>query len=665
MRMNLSEKNSMIQIITCKKQFNGDHKMKTKSIILWSFLISSSLFLNAQDTLRYIGTVQSDINYSDGQLRHAMGVHNIQVMRANRQHPEFSDGYGWTYNHGPNLAYWNGKFYLNYLSTPHGEHIQPGQTLLSTSVDGYNWTFPEVIFPTYKIPAGTKKQASKELTIFTSYPGMQSVMHQRMGFYVSKKNRLLTLGYYGISFGPRDFPNGGNGIGRVVREVFADGTFGDIFFIRYNKGFSEENTSYPFYTKSKDKGFVEACRELLADKLMIMQWREESDRDDPLFTINDKLPGDPSQWPGGIGVYRAFNFYHLPDNRVVGLWKQGLYSISNDEGAAWSEVRKADNVLNGGGKFWGQKTSDGRYAIAYNPDPIERYPLAVMTSWNGLDYDTLLCLHGEVSPCRYKGTYKDYGPQYVRGIIEGNGTPPEGKMWLTYSMNKEDIWVSSIPIPVKSIGNSKINDVFNDMKDGMELNEWNIYSPLWAPVKIEKSNEGEKNLVLRDKDRYDYAKATRIFKPGINIQIKFNITPSQTNGDLFVELQNMKGEVAASIIFDQHGDLKVSNMRAYNSIGKYETGKSYNFSLVSNPDGKFMLNVNGKEINNLRWTSSYIGPVERIVFRTGESFVKPRPDPVLNEAELQIDEGSIDLPFCGEAENEVSFLIKSLHIESR
>ncbi len=41
---------------------------------------------------------------------------------------------------------------------------------------------------------------------------------------------------------------------------------------------------------------------------------------------------------------------------------------------------------------------------------------------------------------------------------------------------------------------------------GKELEMWNIYSPLWAPVKVEDGT-----LVLKDKDPFDYAKAERIF----------------------------------------------------------------------------------------------------------------------------------------------------------
>lgn len=87
-------------------------------------------------------------------------------------------------------------------------------------------------------------------------------MHQRVGFYVSKSNRLIAMGNYEVVLTPKDDPNDGNGIGRVVKEIKADGTFGPIYFIYYNHGFNEKNTDYPYYKESKDKEFVKACDEV-------------------------------------------------------------------------------------------------------------------------------------------------------------------------------------------------------------------------------------------------------------------------------------------------------------------------------------------------------------------------------------------------------------------
>ena len=61
---------------------------------------------------------------------------------------------------------------------------------------------------------------------------------------------------------------------------------------------------------------------------------------------------------------------------------------------------------------------------------------------------------------RYGGAYKSYGPQYVSGIQEMDGKPADGNMWVTYSMNKEDMWVSKIPVPVKDKETKQVNDNF-------------------------------------------------------------------------------------------------------------------------------------------------------------------------------------------------------------
>ena len=180
-------------------------------------------------------------------------MQNYQILRANRTHPEWSDGLGWTYHHAPMLAYWNGKFYCQHLANPTGEHVPPGVTLLSSSKDGKNWSKQQVLFPIYYL---VNDDASVEY-IF---------MHQRMGFYVAPNGRLLILAYYG--------GNRGDGVGRVVREIYTNGQPGPIYFIRPNDNWTKE-LLYPLFTESSDDGFVQACKDLLADKTIRMQWWEE------------------------------------------------------------------------------------------------------------------------------------------------------------------------------------------------------------------------------------------------------------------------------------------------------------------------------------------------------------------------------------------------------
>src|SRR6185312_2945465 len=115
-----------------------------KDIKLW-FALLLAMPAMAQESIRYTGNTLVNVDYHHGQLRPVMGVHNRQIMRADR-----SQDHGWTYNHAPMLAYWHNKFYVEYLSDEVGESIPPGQTLLLHSADGVTWSAPDTVFKPYK-----------------------------------------------------------------------------------------------------------------------------------------------------------------------------------------------------------------------------------------------------------------------------------------------------------------------------------------------------------------------------------------------------------------------------------------------------------------------------------------------------------------------------------
>jgi hypothetical protein len=607
--------------------------LKVKIYIILIVIIGLSLNVSAQDTVRYTGNTVASVDYHNGRLTPVIGVHSMQIFRANREHPEQADGFGFTYNHQPMLAYWNNTFYVEYLSDKVGESVPPGQTLLITSKDGATWSKPTVIFPQYKIPDGTTKEG---------HPGvakdLYAVMHQRMGFYTAKSKRLLVLGFYGICLDAHDDPNDGKGIGRVVREVYPNGKFGPIYFIHYNPKWNESNTSYPFYKTSKDKGFVQACDELMATPLMMMQWQEETDRGDPLIPLHKD--------------YKAFNFYHLPDGRVAGLWKYALTAISKDNGKTWpANASRAPRFVTSNAKIWGQRTSDGKYVTVYNPSEF-RWPLAASVSQDGLNYTNLLLVNGEIPTMRYGGNYKSYGPQYTRGIIEGNGTPPDGKLWVTYSMNKEDIWVSSIPVPLTETSTVQADENFDALPAGKELEKWNTYSSLWAPVSIDKAPDGSRALALKDWDKFDYAKAERVIPESKKLIADFTIIPAQNNtGMLDIEFQNAAGDAALRLTFDSTGVFRAKTGYRSKSMMKYVANQAYHITIKANTDTRFYtVNVNGKDV----LTNLFFAPVlsvERVVFRTGDVRRFPTADTPTDQ--------DYDQPNPGEPAPPAAFYIKS------
>ena len=612
------------------------NKIFTKSLLFVAALGFAS-GVGAQDRIHYTGTELSNPNLHDGGLSPVVGVHNIQTMRANRKLPYATNGNGWTYNHQSMMAYWRGSFYMHYLCDPVDEHVPPSMTMLQTSKDGYTWTDPEVLFPVYRIPDGFTKDG----TVVAK--NMDAIMHQRVGFYISKSDRLLAIGNYGISLFPKDDPNDGNGIGRVVREIYEDGSFGPIYFIYFNHAFNEKNAAYPHYTRSKDKGFRAACEEILANPLQRMQWVEEADRNDPLIPLHKP--------------YKAFCSYTLDDGRIVSLWKHALTSISEDGGNTWAEpIARAKGFVNSNAKIWGQRLSDGTYATVYNPSEF-RWPLAISLSKDGLEYTTLNLIYGEVPPMRYAGQYKSFGPQYVRGIQEGNGVPEDGDLWITYSVNKEDMWVSRIPVPVQQEATAHADEDFSQFKQLSELTMWNLYSGVWAPVSLEEKG-GRTWLTLKDKDPFFDAKIERKIPHTRELTVEFDLMAEQADcGHLEIEFVDDEGTACARIDLTDQGEMRSKGGARYGRVVNYEPGKVYHVKVdITLENRNSTVYIDGKKTTT-RMLFAPVESIERVVFRTGAR----RHHPTVDTWADQFD----DLPRCNEADPEATYRIGSFKSISR
>ena len=527
---------------------------------------------------------------ADGGLRPVVGVQNIQVFRANRAAPAHADGLADTYVHAPMLCHWRGYFYLEYLSGPVNEHDHPTVTSLTRSADGVNWEPPRIAFPALDLPDGTK-----------------TVAHQRMGFHVAPDGRLLVLSFYGKAPSPND----GTGLGRVVREVLPDGGFGPIHVLRANAKGAFPGFKFPFpaYRESKDAGFVAACEALLADKLVTAQWWEEDQLDETNFY---RVRG------------KALSTVTRPDGSVLGIWKNRLVATTTDRGRTWTEKVFAENVPNNASKYWLQRTADGRYGLVLNPTNRNRYPLAIATSDDCATFSDLWTVHAELPDQRYGGYLKNMGPQYVRGIADGNGAPPDAAsaFWLAYSVNKEDLWVARVPTPVSATAASgPIRDDFESSAPGSLPASWNVYSPLWAPVRVVDS-DSRRALELRDEDPADYARADRVFPAAHGVKISFKILARQSDARLEIELLDGAGLRPVRLAFEENGRLRACHEAQWLDAGPYEAGRWHEITLEipSDPDAdRCALTVDGKSpLPRPAFFTDPVATVERLSFRTGE-----------------------------------------------
>lgn len=607
----------------------------------------------AAEPVTYVGKGIVDSEAHDGGLRPVVGSENIQVMRANRKHPSLAHELGWTYNHAPNITYWNGSFYLQYLSSPESEHTDSGETVLAVSKDGRSWEDLRILFPAYQAPEGVEYTKGSN-----GY-----LMHQRMGFYTAPNGRLLALGFYAHT--PNPFFE--NGIGRVVREIYKDGSLGPIFFLRYSSHakWNESNTSYPFYQHATDYGFVEACDSLLADRLYTFQWWDEDKGVDGFYDswMTDELR---KALRAGDWKIESFNYYKRQDGNLVGIWKWSYAALSTDNGKSWSNPQKVPSLIMAGGKNWGQQTADGRYALVYNPVPEQqhRYPLAMISSDDGITFDQMGAVHGEVPPRRFWGISKDFGPNYIRGIFPGEALPPDNNMWLTYSVNKEDIWVSRVPVPERLTVSGDVADNFDNMEVGGVITDWNIYAPQWAPTSVVKfAGTDNQVLKLQDKDPYDYAKAVRVFEQSKKVAISFRVylEPSHT-GALQIEVNNYCGKRPVQLFFADDSKLKVGVGNFTNDLTRFEAQKWYEVKLLIDAEAQtYDLTLNGDTILNGQAFADELddATVERLTFRTGDHRIYPKRSMGLEANQIYLE----PLPGADMPVDELTYYLDDVVIE--
>jgi hypothetical protein len=347
----------------------------------------------------------------------------------------------------------------------------------------------------------------------------------------------------------------------------------------------------------------------------------------------------------------ALSYYHRKDGHVVALWKRSLAALSFDGGITFSKPVKVPTLTMAGGKNWGQRTDDGRYAMVYNPIELDeyRYPLSLIHGDDGVLFDDMLLVQGEVPPRRFFGRWKDFGPCYVRGIVEGNGNPPGNDMWLTYSMNKEDIWVSRVPVPVTSTIQGDFIDDFDNMKEGGAIMNWNTYSPIWAPVDLVKMKDGNVVLGLKDKDPYDYARAIRVFEESQSVEIAFSVQMVQACAEPFeIDITDRYGNRPVRLAWHATGKLVVYDGNTPVSVGIFKEKEWVRLRLKidANPYGRFSLWINDKSAASELKLAEAVKSVERISFRTGPYRDLPNrktpneePEPPLPGADEPAQEG--------------------------
>ena len=555
----------------------------------------------ASEPLRIEGPEQGVVNVDlpDGALPPAIGVHNFQVFRATRGRPELADGKGYTYNHHVDMGCWKGLLYVGWNSCEKDEDTWPSRELYSTSPDGAHWSDPAELFP-------------------------QGVsMPLRMYFFHAPNRRMLAIAGLRVTRGLIGEKLKGP---LVVREIRSDHTLGEFFTLRPSAQATAESPP-PLYTEAKENGFVEACNQLLANRPFLEQQDYGLLLDDRRMKWHDagnwpdrKLPHEGHEfWVFGKGM----SFFHRKDGALVGIAKRGWVTVSTDEGETWSQPAVPSTFVVGSAKTWPQRTSDGRYALVFNPDKHKRLPLVIVTGQDGVTFRDMRVVQGEVPIMRYEGG-KGTGPQYVRGISEwsGDGSWKDQAMWIVYSMNKEDVWVGRIPVPVRAAASVTPVGDFDATPAGPIVPGWNVYSPKWAPVSVVRlPGGGSKCLRLEDRDPYDYARAVCVFPQARKLAVSFEVMVRRANrGTLGIELLGESSRIRpVRVALTDDNKLEAVNGGQTVELPSHSADRWLAVKIEANAvAGKFSLSVDGKCLLKDAAFADGADSLHQVSFRTGE-----------------------------------------------
>lgn len=367
-----------------------------------------------------LATLSFDL--STGGLPIAPGLETYTVVRSDREHPELAEGLGWTFQHHPDIAAWHGRLYVGWNSCARDEDTWPSRELYSSSRDGKTWAKPQEMFP---------QGASTPL---------------RMYFYNAANGRMLVIAGLRLNHEKTGERTKGP---LVVRELGSDHSLGKVFTLQPPA--EPAPNQPPAFSTSTDREFVQACKHLLADRLFLLQ--QDYGR---LLPPPQRMKwNDPKLWDGDARLKKdaedfgkAMCFFERKDGAIVGIGKKRWVTISHDGGRSWDQPVRPASFISNMGKVWGQKTSNGRYVLIYNPDLERRWPLAMLTSDDGITFRDPHALHGELPARQYDGKAKDSGASYHRGLNKWNsdGSWKDDALWMVYSLNKEEIRVMRVPV---------------------------------------------------------------------------------------------------------------------------------------------------------------------------------------------------------------------------
>ena len=374
---------------------------------------------------------------------------NIETTTLHTGTPEMG-----TFNHHSHITYFKGGFYAIWDIQARDEH-GPGQHgLLRRSTDqGKTWTPVEELFPAMDryIPS------SEALT-----PGRYRGRIQTSNGFAVVDDVLYAITEVDDHRGTNVRNRKRFHAGRLCRSINSDGGLGELFWLtevapEAVKGFPSYPAGDPKLVKKINQYFQQPGNEIQLDFSSPVPESAPGDVWTP-FPISDdnhrlieQVPSYRAADGTWVRLYRDGGLLgvEIPDQGTrttleESKSRRNYASYSFDNCKTWT-VPTRTSFPDACAKSNAGRLPDGQVYVINNVLPLStkhggRSLLGISLSRDGLNFDRVAVIRFVVPPQRYEGRAKGIGFQYPHSVVVGDS------LWVMYSVNKEDIQVTRIPL---------------------------------------------------------------------------------------------------------------------------------------------------------------------------------------------------------------------------
>ncbi len=332
------------------------------------------------------------------------------------------------FNHHSYIIEHNDILYAAWSNHPVSEDAPGQRVLASYSTDkGKTWSAAKELFPPIDKTADREEQRDDSRILI---PNGFAVVGQRL-YAVAEAHVYL--------FGPRPVPVFRRpGLGRLCREIMPDGGAGPIFWLTGNP--PEPVPGFPAFVPASDKecsDLVPKINEFLAQPEHLPSWE----------FVNQTCRVEAAD---GRSLCEPTQAWRLPDGTLVRMYRSfgeypvyNYFQFSSDGGMSFSAAMKS-NFPDASSRSAAGNLPDGTAYVVNNPGKT-RDPLVISLAKDGRNFNHHAVIAMEASAMRYEGHAKLPGYQYPRTVFF------DDNLYVMYSVNKEDICVSTIPLKALSL----------------------------------------------------------------------------------------------------------------------------------------------------------------------------------------------------------------------